>query len=59
MPCERLILIPYAGENHMFTVCEQSDAKAVKQALRELCRREGKPQGSIKVSMKDVLIHLK
>jgi len=59
MPCERIILLPYNGENHILTNCESSDARAVKEALRELCRREGKPAGSIKINMDEVLIKLK
>jgi hypothetical protein len=57
MPLERIILIPYGGENHIIHNCEKSDAKAVKQAIRELARLEGK--NHIKVDLKDVLIKLK
>lgn len=56
---ERVLLIPYNGENHIIHVCANSDAKAVKQALKELCRREGKPVGSIKIDMNDVIIKIK
>lgn len=56
---ERIILIPWNGENHIIHNCCDSDAKAVKQALNQLCRKEGKPIGSIKVNIDDVLIKLK
>ena len=55
----RILLIPYAGENHIVTNCESSDAKAVKAAVHEVERRLGKMRGSIKVRFEDVLINLK
>lgn len=55
----RILLIPYAGENHIVKNCESSDAKAVKEAVHEVERREGKMRGSIKIRFEDVLINLK
>lgn len=60
MPCiSRILLIPYNGGNHIVKNCESSDARAIKEALHEVERREGKMRGSIKVDYKDVLIKLK
>jgi len=56
---ERIILLPYNGENHIFTNCEKSDARAIKEATHELERQQGKMRGSIKIEPKDVLIKLK
>jgi len=56
---ERIVLIPWNGENHIITNCENSDARAIKEAMHELERRQGKMRGSIKINMKDVLIKLK
>ena len=55
----RILLIPYGGENHIITNCESSDARAVKEAVHEVERREGKRRGGIKVKFEDVLITLK
>ena len=57
--CERILLIPYGGQNHIIKNCESSDARAVKEAVHELERREGKMRGSIKIKFNDVLITLK
>lgn len=57
--CERILLIPYNGENHIVKNCESSDAKAIKAAVHEVERRLGKMRGSIKVKFEDVLINLK
>jgi len=56
---ERILLIPYGGENNIVKNCESSDARAVKEAVHEVERREGKMRGSIKIKFNEVLITLK
>ena len=56
---ERIVLIPWNGENHIITNCEKSDARAIKEAIHTLEKRLGKMRGSIKINPKDVLIKLK
>jgi len=50
---KRRILLNYNGRNHMIYNHENSDAKALTEAVHELERREGKVRGGLMKEFKD------
>ena len=52
---ERVVLLPYEGENYIYTVYAHSDARAILDATHKLEKELGKMRGSLKKKIESVL----